>query len=73
MRLVENWKQAWKWFSMWAFVVIGTIPVVWMNLPADVKALMPDSWNKWVFVSITAAAVLGGVGRVVDQTKGKTP
>jgi hypothetical protein len=73
MTLVENWKQAWKWFSMWAFAVCGSISLVWVNLPADVKNLIPDSWEKWVFIVIFLSSVLGGVGRLVDQTKGKAP
>lgn len=71
MRLVENWKQAWRWFSMWAFAICASIPVAWVSLPEDVKKLLPDSWEKWVFVAIAAAAGLGAVGRVIDQTKGK--
>ncbi len=69
MKLVDNWKQAWKWFSMWAFGVIAAIPTVWLSLPEDTKKMIPDSWEKWIFVGIAAVSVIGGAGRVIDQGK----
>ena len=69
MTLVPDWRKAWRWFSVQAFAFLAVIPVVWMNLPPDVKAMVPDSWNQWIFLVISLAAVLGGVGRVIDQNK----
>jgi len=31
--------------------------------------MVPDSWNQWIFLVISLAAVLGGIGRVIDQNK----
>lgn len=66
MRLVENWKKAWTWISVWTLAVLGSLPMVWGSLPPDIKALVPDGWGVWIFLFIA----LGGiVGRVVSQTK----
>lgn len=70
MKLISEWREAWRWFSMHAFALIAVIPIVWMGLPPDVKSMVPDSWDKWVFVVI---AVAGGVGRLVDQGTAKPP
>ena len=67
MKLVDDWKKAYKWFSMWAFAFCGSIALIWASIPADVKEMAPDSWDKWIFVLITVASVLGGAGRLVKQ------
>ena len=66
MSFVENWRDAWKWFSVQAFALIIALPMVWMALPPDVKAMLPDGWGKWIAIAIAAA---GLVGRLVDQNK----
>jgi hypothetical protein len=66
MKLVENWRDCWKWFSVRALAAIGLLPAVWMMLPEDLRAYVPATWLPW----IAAAVALGGlVGRMVDQTK----
>ena len=64
--MVQNWRQAWKWFSVQAFAVIIALPAVWMALPADVKAMVPDGWEKWIVAGIALAGLLG---RLIDQQK----
>ena len=66
MRLVENWKEAWTWFSVQAMAALVALPVAWTMLPEEVKAMIPADWVKWIMVAIA----LGGlVGRMVDQQK----
>lgn len=64
MKLVENWKQAWRWFSVQAFGAVVALPLVWQALPPDVKAFLPDGWQPYVLVGIAAAGILG---RLIDQ------
>jgi hypothetical protein len=66
MKLVADWKDAWKWFSVQALVVIASLPLIWAALPSTTKALLPDGWEPWVFFVL---AVAGVVGRLVDQNK----
>lgn len=66
MRLVENWKQCWKWFSIHALVISGAIPSTWVWLPPELKASIPPS----LMGAITAViAICGVAARVIDQTK----
>ena len=69
MRLVEHWKQAWRWFSVQALTLLAALPIVWMGLPDDVKAMVPADWAKYLMIAV---AIGGLVGRMVDQ-QGKTP
>ncbi len=66
MRLVENWRQAARWFSVQAFAAIIALPMIWASMPADVKAYLPDEWKPWIMVALAAAGV---IGRLVDQKK----
>ncbi len=69
MTLVENWKSAWRWFSVQALAALTVLPLVWMALPSDAKSFLPDSMEPWV---LFALAFGGIVGRLVDQ-KPKAP
>lgn len=66
MKLVENWRNAWKWFSVQSLAVLVALPLVWPVLPADVKAWVPPEWQPWLFVTIAFGGLLG---RLVDQSK----
>lgn len=66
MKLVEGAKNAWKWHSAQALAALTLMPIVWMELPSDIKSLIPDGWTPYV-VSVVA---LGGlIGRLRSQPK----
>lgn len=68
MKFVDNAKDCWKWFSMWAMAIAGAIQGGWGMLDSDMRALIP--YSETVVPSITAALLFFGiVGRLVDQTK----
>ena len=66
MKLVQDWREAWKWFSVQALVTIAALPMIWSALPADTKALVPNGWEPWIFFAL---AIAGVIGRLVDQNK----
>ncbi len=66
MKLVEDWKLAWRWFSVHALVMAGVLPAVWAGLPPDLKSSIPPG----AMGAITAViAACGVIGRLVDQDK----
>ena len=67
MRLVDNARNFWKWFSVQALAVLGIIAAVWPVLPPEAQALVPEPWRPWVLVAV---AVGGIFGRVIDQSGG---
>ena len=64
MKLVDNARDAWRWFSVQAFTLAGSMQVTWLSLPADMKAIIPDEWVMWATVAV---CVLGVVGRLTKQ------
>lgn len=66
MKLIDDWRSAWKYFSVHALLIAGVLPSVWATLPPDLKAYIPPS----IMALITAViAVSGIVGRLTDQSK----
>jgi len=66
MKMVENWKTAWRWHSTQVFAVLAVLPMVWAELPDDIKTQIPANWHPW----IVAAIAFGGILlRVRDQTR----
>ncbi len=64
MKLVPNWKSAWKGLSL-RFMALA---FVWETLPEETQAIIPDPWGRYVTLVLLLAA---GVGRVVDQGTAK--
>lgn len=65
IKLVADWRSSWRWLSVHALSLLAILPLVWLNLPADVKALIPSKYGVYVVLIVA----LGGIaGRLVDQT-----
>lgn len=66
MTLVEEWRGAWRWFSLQAMVVSGVVQGAWEALPADLKQYLP----RWLGLALSLAILLlGAAGRLVKQRK----
>jgi hypothetical protein len=64
MMLVKDAKSAWRWFSVQAMALQGAAAAAWLSVPDDLRAAVPD---EWMAAGAIALAVLGIVGRLVDQ------
>lgn len=65
MRLVKDARSAWRWFSVQALAVLGTVSIIWPALPPETQALVPAAWHPWIL----GAVAIGGIfGRLVDQS-----
>jgi hypothetical protein len=70
MKLVDNAKDAWKWFSRWAMGAPAAAGATWLCLPDDVRATVLERVGTgWLVGSVVTLLMLGMVGRMVDQTK----
>lgn len=64
MKLVNDVRRAWRWFSVQAMLWAAAIQGAWEFAPADLKAGMPPKLVTIVTVTLLA---LGIAGRLVKQ------
>ena len=66
IELIEDWRKAWRWFSVNAMVAAGAIQGAWLQVPDDMKAHIP---SYLVSGATIAFLVLGIAGRLIKQDK----
>lgn len=66
MKLVDNWKQAHKWFSVHLIIILASLPEVWTWLPNEWKQSLPPDTLKWL---CGVVGVLAVYARVISQQK----
>lgn len=57
MKLVDNWRDFWKWHSTQAMALLGALPVVWSQIPDDAKAYIPEAAQPWIVVVLALAGI----------------
>lgn len=63
MKLIDDAKQAPKFYSMWAFAALAVVP--WLSEHSgSIAAIFPQEWQP---VVISAIALLGAVARLIKQ------
>lgn len=72
MKLVENARHAWKWFSVQLMVLAGTLQATWAVFPDDLRGDMPG-WVPKAVAWITFALLFLGVGGRVVRQPGAVP
>lgn len=69
IKLVEDWKHAWRYYSVWAMAVLAALPDLYNLLAAGgVFEAMPEP-AKW---AVRGGAALALFGRFVHQNKPPT-
>lgn len=64
MKLVDNAKQAWRWFSVQSMVLAGAIQGAWIFVPDDLRSTIPPQWLQGITIALM---VMGVAGRLVKQ------
>ena len=64
MQLIENWKSAWKMFSVQAQVAAGSLLGTWSVVPEDLKTHIPQQVVLGIAMGLL---VLGTLGRIIKQ------
>jgi len=64
MKLVPEWRAAWRWFSVQSMGAAVAMQGAWLALSPDLKARVPDNLVDALTIGVL---VLGVVGRLVDQ------
>lgn len=66
MRLVDNWKQAWKWLSFNCMATAAAIQSAWVCMPDDMRDKAP---HHIVGVVTVILLFLGIAGRITQRSK----
>jgi len=64
IKLVDDWRAAWKWFSVQAMGLSVVMLGAWEVLPSDLKATLPEDLVRFLAIGLLS---MGIAGRVVDQ------
>lgn len=64
MKLVQDWRQAWKWSSVHAMSAAAAVQGGWVALPDDMRRHIPLAVASAVTIGLL---VLGVIGRLRDQ------
>lgn len=70
MKVIPNWRRAWRMFSVQAQAGAVAILGGYQALPDDLRAKLPP---ELVYGLTIAILVLGILGRLVDQPKTRGP
>jgi hypothetical protein len=66
MKLISNWKKAYRMLSVQAMALATSIQVTWLSIPEDMKSSIPADVVQYATLGLLA---FGIVGRMVDQPK----
>ena len=64
MKLIENWRSAWRFSSVWAMTAATAIQGAWIALPLGLRQALP-SWVPQVLAIIFL--ILGIIARLFVQ------
>lgn len=70
MKLVPNVKDALRWFSVQAMALQVAALSSWLAIPEEFKAAVPQ---EGMVAGAVLLAVLGIIGRMIDQTPSTKP
>lgn len=66
MKLIANWRKAYKMLSVQAMALATAIQGTWAVLPDDMKTTIPPQAVQWITMGLL---VFGIFGRLVAQPK----
>lgn len=67
MKLVQNWRQAWKWDSVRIFGAMAALATAWNQLPIELQQAVPADLRNYI---VAFVMVVGILGRLRDQGAG---
>mgnify|MGYP003644260540 CR=1 FL=1 len=67
MKLIPNWKNAVKMYSVRAMAAAASLQAAWLTMPDDIKATLPSSTPKVLGFSLIVLMIVGIFGRLISQ------
>lgn len=72
LRLVDDWKSAWRWFSMHCMGLAVVVQGAWEFMPADLKGQLSDDWVRGIAAVLLVLGILGRLIKQGDKDAGKS-
>lgn len=67
MRLVEGWRSAWRWASVWLHVIGTAVLGLFLMIPAMPQEIQRALPLKWQAVAVAIWFALGIAARLIKQ------
>lgn len=64
MKIVKNWQNAWRWFSVQCLTLSLAINGAWAAIPTEWRETVSADYLTYGTIALM---VLGTIGRLVDQ------
>lgn len=61
--LIDNWREAHRLLSIWAGALVLVLPMAWAELPADIKAMIPDDWQPYIVSAMGLTVIVARLKR----------
>ncbi len=69
-RLVKDWKQCHRWYSVRIKAVAVAVVATWALVPENLTASVPDYVKKWVVIALLVSSF---IGQLVEQNDASSP
>jgi hypothetical protein len=66
IKLIDDWKSAYKWLSVNCMVLAGSIQGAWAAISDDMKQYIPHSLVTGLTIGLL---IMGIIGRLIKQSK----
>ena len=66
MKLVPDWKDAWRWWSIQIATLIAAVNLAWETLPKEALDVIPVDLRGWITL-VLSVLMIGA--RLVQQGK----
>lgn len=70
MKMIEDWKQAYKWASTRCMALAATVQATWISIPEDTRAQVPAYLVSGLTVGLL---VMGVIGRITQKSDNVSP
>lgn len=60
-KLIDNWKEAWKWSSTRLMAITGALTTAWLAIPEDLRSAVPP---RLMASAVLVLVLAGAIARV---------
>lgn len=69
LKLIANWRDAWRWFSIHCAVLAGIVQTAWAALPDDMRQSIPPHLVTRITLVLLALLIFGRLTTIETKDK----